>query len=304
MKNYTNFTYNKLFEYLQQEEQLLYDYFNMSDDEKYINNTWINQYRIKDFIRTIDLEDFFDEKEIEEFDFDTEDIDNNETEDIFYEFENYYQDKKKEKFLIAFGEYCYEKLDYHNQAANLMFNYPQRFKKDWIVYKNNTGRIAKFYKDGFENGLDEHDELYNWFYDGNQNNQYGDIHIGRPSGDISSYNFEVGQNEDVLMFKSSGVQLSDYSNNIDVVAFYGKAVHDLIWIEYGTSESDNFWEVWYIESKNGERLIEKEELEEVIEWVEKNYDQYRKHFQTDKYEIIQKKKRDIKKKKQAKKFKI
>jgi len=304
MKNYSNFTQYKLYEYLQQEEQWLFKYFNMSDDEKYINNAWLNQYRIKDFINTHDLYEYFNEEEIEGFDFDTEDINNNEDEDIFYEFEDYEKNEKKKNFLIDFGEWCYENGEYYDQAANLMFDNPRIFKKDWIVYKNDTSKIVKIYKDGFENGIDDYDQIYNYFYN-DQNNQYGDIHIGRPIDDISSFDFKIDKNEDILMFKSSGVRLSDYSNNFDVVAFYGKAVYDLIWIEYGLTQANHYYEVYFIESTiTGERLVEKEELEEIIEWIEKNYDQYRKHFQTDKYEILQKKKAERKKKKNIKKFKI
>jgi len=301
MKNYSNFTYNKLYEYLQQEEQWLFKYFNASDDDKYINNAWMNQYSIKKYIDTISLEDYFTEEELEKFDFDTEVIEDNEDEDIFYEFEDYDKNEKKKEFLIDFGEWCYNNLEYYNQPANLMFDWPVRFKKDWIIYKNNTDKIKEIWKDGFENGLDEHDELYNWFYN-DQKNDYGDIHIGRPVS--SAANLEIEKNEDVLMFKSSGVKVSDSSNNIDVVAFYGKAVNDLIWLEYGYSENDEQYEVWFIESNKNVRLVELDELEDLVDWVEKNYDQYRKHFRTDKYEIIQRKKREIKKKQQANKFKI
>ena len=303
MKNYKNYTQYKLYEYLQQEEQWLYKYFNMSDDDKYINNAWMNQYYIKKFIDTISLENYFTEEELESFDFDTEVIDNNEDEDIFYEFEDYEKNKKKKDFLIAFGEWCYENLEYYEQPANLMFHHPERFKKDWILYKNNSNKIKEIWFNGFVNGLDEYDELYNWFYN-DQDNQYGDIHIGRPINNISSYNFDVGKEEDVLMFKSSGVKVSDLGNNIDVVAFYGKAVYDLVWLEYGFSENDEQYEVWFVESDNNGRLVELDDFEQLVEWVEKNYDQYRNHLRTDKYEIIQKKKKNKELKDDLDKFNI
>ena len=78
-----------------------------------------------------------------------------------------------------------------------------------------------------------------------------------------------------MIFRASGVKLWHYGDNEDQVIFYGPSAKDIIYLEFN-DETDE----WYISStkRYGQILYQNEDLGEVVYWIERNYDQYRKHL--------------------------
>jgi hypothetical protein len=122
MKNYNNY----LYEYLNKETSQLFKYLNASQDDKYIDLSFNSPYLLQDFIDTIDPDDYGIGDLLEEYDEDN-------INELIYEFEDYETNINHKNFLIEFGEYCRDNItDWYDIPTNMVFEYPKKEKRQWL----------------------------------------------------------------------------------------------------------------------------------------------------------------------------
>ena len=294
MKSYNNFL--KLFEHLNQDEQYLYKYFKQDDNSKVIEFAFYYPYELEYFLSIIDYDDYnLSEKEIKE-------IENEEPIDAIQIFDDYMKNKDHEKFLIAYGEYLRDKadIDWYNIPSIIIYDYPERLKEEWLLVDGlSTDEALEIWRNGFEKGTDDVLTLHL-----GHKSEYGDFIKAKTVDDFNFYNVDNNRNN-ILMFRSSGVRVYNIYNQEYDVFFSKKSAHDIVWLEYGYSHNNDRYEVWYVESRKLlKRLVEYDDLDELVEWVEKHYDQYRKHLTSDTYDRIKERKAREKRNTAANNFNI
>jgi len=271
--------YNKysLLEYLNQDEIRLKNYLSSDEDEKYKDVSYKITYLLRDFIDTINLYDYFSSEEVEKIE---NMIDNG---DEYYEIIEL--DFITDDFLIDYGKYVESNVDSSEMPSTFFFSHPEIIKKQWLIHL--TDHASNIWSNGFEYGTYDMTALGLTIYATHDSKKYGGYNFAYTINDFERYgdtgdhkhNFRYG--DEAILFRSSGVRTYHSGDEEYQVIFWGKNASDIIWLEYGEIEhGDREGEdCWFIESrKTGTRLIEAENISDLIYWVEKNYNQYRKHL--------------------------
>jgi hypothetical protein len=268
---------NPLNEYLNQNEIWLKNYLNSDEDTKYkdvsYNITWL----LNDFIDTIDLEDYFSNDEVDKLESMLEnDVEN---------YEIFELDFITDEFLIDYGKYVENNTNGSDMPTTFFFSDAEIIKRQWLIHL--TDHAKDVWSNGFKYGTYDMTELGLTTYKTQDSKQYGGYNFAYTINDFERYgdtgdhrhNFKYG--DEAILFRSSGVRAYHYGDDEYQTIFWGDNASDIIWLEYGEIE----WgdregeECWFIESrKTGKRLIESENINDLIYWVEKNYNQYKKHL--------------------------
>lgn len=266
-------------EYLNQEEVWLKKYLNMSDDEKYKNLAYDKDYLVGNFIKTIDLNDYFEEEVIDA----VEEFFNDDNKENYQFLE---EDYISDKFLIDFGKYIEHNIDSYDLPTSFYFSWPEIIKKQWLIHL--TDYAKDIWNNGFTYGTYDISQLGLTTYISQDSKKYGGYNFAYTVEDFLRYGrrSESGQRfrygQEVIMFRCSGVRAYHSGDEEEQTIFWGKYATDIIWLEEGEYESGDKEgeDCWFIESrKTDQRIVEKDELDDLIHWVQKNYDQYRKHIQ-------------------------
>jgi hypothetical protein len=285
MKYFNKFDTQQINEFLQQQERWLYNYLNMSEEDKYIDLAHNQPYYFFDYFEENDLEieEMLSEEEFTEI--------KNMIDNGSQEYEVVEKLSEKKDLLEKFGRYVEDTLRSEHMDSDLstpfFFGSPEIIKKQWLVHL--TDHASDIWKDGFTHGSEEMDKLGLTTYNNHSSKKYGGYNFAYTPYDFDRYgdmgdhkhNFRYG--DEAILFRSSGVRAMHYGDEEYQTMFWGEYASDIIWMEYGEIEhGDNEGEdCWFIESRiTGERLIEKEEVSDLVDWVEKHYDQYRKHLFT------------------------
>ena len=289
--------YTYLNEKLTNESQL-FKYLNMSQEDKYIDFAFKSTYLLQNFIDTIDPDDYGITQILTQYDED----DFNE---LIYEFENYESNINHKNFLIDFGEYCEENIhEWYDIPANFALEYPKKEKEQWLLYSTkDSSEASDIWREGFEYGEDDFEKLH-LRNNNTYKSEYGH-YIGYNIDDFDRYgeeyvgwSYKLKHGKELLMFRSTGIHVRDFSREEDVTIFNGRSAYNIIWLE-----SDD--EHYYIESRlTRKKLIEKDSYIELIRWVEENFDQYKKHLESDKFEKLEAKRIRKKKNKKSKRFNL
>jgi hypothetical protein len=296
MKNYNNY----LYEYLNKETSQLFKYLNATQDDKYIDLSFNSPYLLQDFIDTIDPDDYGIGDLLEEYDEDN-------INELIYEFEDYETNINHKNFLIKFGEYCRDNItDWYDIPTNMVFENPIKEKRQWLLYetkdKQEAGRI---WGEGFEYGEDNFDKLHLRNSNTQYKTEYGH-YIGYNIDDFNTYgteyigySYKLKHGKELLMFKSPGIHVHDFSREEDVTIFWGRAAYDIIWLEHDDDDK------YFIDSRvTAKRIIERESYEDLINWVNENFEQYREHLTSDNFDRLEAKRLKRKKMKKARKFNL
>lgn len=208
----------------------------------------------------------FDE-ELEDYDL-IEWIDNNNHE-LYNEYADYLYDKINNGTLnISDSEY---------PAWSFFDDIPILVKNQWLIhFTNDSDGIAR---DGFKYGVDEIDRLglttnisdfekkyggYNFAYLLSDFNRYGKAGFGSRGG-------EYKYGKEAVIFRASGIKTYHYGDEEPQIIFYGNTAKNIIPIKSG---ENNNWAIY--NNKTGRIIIESDDLEKIVYWVEQNYQQYYK----------------------------
>jgi hypothetical protein len=264
-------------EYITKDEVYLLNYFKESEESRkqYLPQEYY--YFFEDFLIEEDI-DF--EKPKDYFPSNTEG-EPDEEQDMFdndLELMIWLENNNKEIY-DKFGDYLYEKLrnntlpipEQEYPAWVYFDNNPEIVKNQWLIhFTKDANSIAN---EGFKYGVDEIEKLglTTWLSD--YEKKYGGYNFAYLLSDFKRYGYK-GYNkykygDECVIFRASGVKLWHYGDEEYQVIFYGKTASNIIPIDFYNGE-------WYIaNNKTLKLLYSNEDLEKVVMWLTKNYNQYK-----------------------------
>lgn len=206
--------------------------------------------------------------------------------DIPFDGESYeiadYLEKEHPEVYKEFSEWLFNKIENHDleiadseYPAWSFFGKPEIIKNQWLIhFTDDADSIAQ---DGFKYGVDEMDKLGLTTHLGEFEKKYGGYNFAYTLSDYpkyaraNSWTFKYGK--EAVIFNASGIRMWHYSDQEPQVVFYGNTAKHIIPITDG--ENANYA---VRSAKTGRILYEAEKIDNVVNWVVKNYNQYRKEF--------------------------
>lgn len=249
----------KLFEYYSQDISALKRYLNMSDEEKARDLAYQFPHLIADYIESTG-----------------DDIATpHDTEDP-YELIDLLTAEEQERF----GEWLLGKIE--NDPSVMpqdipswsYLEYQEDVHNQWLIhFSNDAGSIAL---DGFRFGVDQIDKLGLTTYMSEFDKKYGGYNFAyllkdfhRYGGTAWSDKYKYGS--ECVIFRASGVKAWHNGDQEPQVIFYGKTATNINHVQY---EEDG----WYIEGRNGRKLVQFDSLVDFVDWFVRNYAQYRRQL--------------------------
>ena len=253
-----------LFEYLNNDAvQQIYSYFKTTDDEKKEELIYEYSYQYPEFL---------DEESIDDPDFIAADYDGNE-----YEYVETLGETNPE-LRVQFGEFLYNRVINYKLGVTdqeyptwLFFQYKKIIKPHTMLVHFTRREAARdIYRNGFTKGISDINclGLTTLFSDAARSS--GGYNFAFTIEDAKHYNPKgerYGDGRTCVLFRASGVLAHHYTDNENQVIFSGKDARDIVVLvedDYG---------LWTI--MGHERLVRRDELYDLVEWVEKHFDQYR-----------------------------
>lgn len=266
-------TNNTLNESVTRDLTYLYKYLKSDDYSDFIfNEPWYIEEYFNDYGITIDDEKFNEYMEDQEW---------SEAVDWLYR-----NDKHKfnelSKWMVEYkhdeGQRGYTKLYFDTN--------PEMVKNHWLLHF--TDNAYDVFKDGFDFGTYDISELGLTSYKKSEKGgtfafAYDAETTGLRTYGASGYrDFKYGQQ--VVMFRASGVKVYHNTDEEYQVIFDTRTVKDLIVIEK-TAYNDS--DVWAVTDRKGRPLYktqtdDRDQLDNAVKWVIKNYDRYHKAIDTGK----------------------
>lgn len=177
-----------------------------------------------------------------------------------------------------FAEYLYDKIinielpipdaDY---PAWSYFDKPELIKNQWLIHftNDNAQTIAQ---EGFKYGVDDMTKLGLTTHLGEFDKKYGGYNFAYTLKDFPKYyksfhNYTYGNQ--AVIFNASGLKTYHHGDQEPQVIFYGNTAKNIIPLIRGNEKE------WAVYSKNGKQLYEEDNLELVVNWITKNYAQYK-----------------------------
>lgn len=260
----------ELQEYLSQDASYLKSYFKSSDKDKLSNLPHAYSYLFDDFKQEMDEEEF--ESLSQGLDFNEE----------IYEIIDQMEISNPELYN-RFAQWLYDGIQNHSLGIGdadypswSFYDSPTIIKKQWLIHFTAEANAHKIAQNGFEKGVMDIDKLgltnylssfdkdsegYNFAYTLSDAQRYAKTRGGYKYGDTA------------IIFVASGIKLWHHGDEEPQVIFYGP---DARHINMVAQDSEGMWN---LESKKtGRPIFRAEELEDVMEWINKHYSQYRGHI--------------------------
>lgn len=258
------FRANVLNEYVQNEIAWLKKYLTMDEEEQNIDLAYMAPHALFEFLsNTAKGEEFLNANNIT----DSEDL---------YDFDmsvvpsRFLQDFRTE-FIYNVRNYGYDDGEVPSWS---FFEYLGVVKNQWLIhFSDDAWSIAKY--GGFKHGMPNMEMLglttnynkkmksggYNFAYKIDDFDSYGADHSMRRKG------YKYGR--DAVLFQASGVYAWHYSDQEPQVIFWGPSARNIISIEDGETKE------WAVSDLSGNRLYEANDLSDIVDWVERHWQQYR-----------------------------
>jgi len=267
---------NQLKKYLKQSQNN--DEFNQDEMIQY-NDNWTFFYKFIN--QKYDYE--FDEEELQEIKECCDDYDEALLEDII---DGKYKEYKKE-----FAEW----LEYYNSYSYIptssVMDYTKDINNGWLIhFSDNAWEI---WQEGFQYATYDIEKLgYSnaGSTKGKQNEGFNFAY--NAESNFVKHAFVRGEpkyGKEAVMFRASGVQATHFGDEEEQVMFYNKDAKDIVYIQYSYVENErSCGDEWCLFGNNGQIVYHNEDIDEVVCWVMRNFDQYRKQLVNPKqHKIIQ-----------------
>lgn len=254
-------------EYVTNDMIYLRDYFKMTEEEKKAYLPHEYYYFFDKFKNSYDI-DIEIPEDIESYEL-SEWLEENEKE-VFNQFADYLYDKIKDHSLdIPNSEY---------PAWSYFDDTPKLIKNTWLIhFTDDADGIARH---GFKFGVSEIEKLGMTTDLGEFDKKYGGYNFAFRANNFDRYyksrhgwSGEPKYGKEAVLFRASGMELYHYGDNEPQVIFYGNTARDITPI---TSGENKKWAVYSI--VNGRLLFEDDDLQRVVYWVIRNYEQYRRQL--------------------------
>lgn len=258
-------------EYITQDEVYLRNYFNMTDEQKKSGLPYEYPWFFKDF-----LEEYRIEFEIPTHTRIT--VDGEEPGDEYddYEIPDWLAQNNKALF-DQFADYLFEKIEDHElnvsdaeYPAWSFFSDGKLIKNKWLIhFTNDPWGIAK---NGFTRGVSEIEKLGLTTHLGEFDKKYGGYNFAYRAEIYDRYakgrhGYKYG--EEAVMFIGSGIEVYHYGDEEPQVIFFGKNAKYIVPI---TKEYGDDYAVHNL--KSGGIIYKSTDLDDVVSWVMRNYQQY------------------------------
>jgi hypothetical protein len=211
-----------------------------------------------------------------------EDIEN----EIFNDMEDYdivdWLIENDPEVAIDYGEFLVGERDYYNNSTPQLYDivtFIKFVRNSWIIHF--TDAASDIHKDqNFKIGVpyDEYEKLAltTHFKDSFKT---GGFNFGYEIGDVEKYAFQRGRpkyGNEAVLFRGDGVKVHHSGDEEPQVIFDGKQTFKpIIHIQYNKDSG-----AWLIKSnKTGEKIIEKDKITDIANWVDTNYSQYINHLE-------------------------
>ena len=265
-------------EYLTHDTIALKRYFSLTDEQhkEYLPEQF--SYFFKDFLIEEDIEFEMPKTTVPSDYMDEPDVEVDQFEDG-YELMNWLQQNNKELYN-KFADYLFEKIKNNTLPipdsefpAWSYFDSPQLVKNQWLIHFTKDARSIVV--DGFKYGVDEIDKLGLTTSLGEFEKKYGGYNFSYLLSDFQRYGYKgygkYKYGDEAVIFRASGIKVWHHGDEEPQVIFYGNTATDIIPI---TDGENNKWAVR--SSKTMRSLYEDDELQKIVDWISKNYEQYRK----------------------------
>jgi hypothetical protein len=215
-----------------------------------------------------------------------------EHDDTFYEMCDKIEKSLTDEEKSSFGDFM---SHWHNAEAptwaHVSLEKYRLPRQTWLIHFSDQAH--KIQKEGFKYGVDQVDRLAltTWLHENEK--KYGGYNFAFVAGNKASLQagskFSYGK--EAVMFQSSGVEIYHYGDEENQVIFWGQAIDPRMTVHLSSDGHD--WIVvpgWKATSRalkdRGE--IYRGTLENVIDWVERNWQQYRKQIFGKRYLKVEK----------------
>lgn len=267
-----NFIYNQtslINEYLDKEHDIpLKNYLSLTDEQKAEDMIYTFYYMFPQFIKELYNYDEIDDEEYNNLHNLAIDLDYDLPDEIIYGSLT----NLKKQFIDFIIKNTYNLTD--ELPAHQSFDEAIPVKNEWLIhFTDNALQIAQ---NGFQYGTEDIDRL-------NYTN------AGSIQGKSKGYNFAYTINDydrfyrgfhgqpkygnEAVLLQASGIKTWHYGDEEYQVIFWGQNAKNIIPI---IQNSDGYWTI--LSSKTSNKLIEFENLEDIVNWVMNNKEQYRKHL--------------------------
>ena len=203
-------------------------------------------------------------------------------------------DNLKKEFVSDYGPMAFR----YNQNGRALFDYKKDIhtNKQWLIHFTNKTDAENIAINGFIRGTTEFDNLlvtHGRDYD-EEGYNFAFIANEATNTDAEYYLGYLNEDSAAVMFQANGVEAYHQGDEQNQVIFWGPSAKNIVPIYYGSiddgylknfNKSDDyeayenhrgFTECWYVLGKNNRLLYSNDDISYVVDWVTKNYYQYRK----------------------------
>ena len=182
-------------------------------------------------------------------------------------------------FKTDLNDYCEDFIEYCSNSGNTevplfcVADFTGEIHNEWLIHMTDSSNIPGLYKEGFSYGVDIDQLAYTPARGG----------IEYKYGAGCNFAFEVkdaytaensGYGDCAVLFQASGIKIYHWGDDQGQVIFYGPSARNLIFI-FRDDETGE----WYVQSELTDRkLVEFDDLEDIVQWCINNFDQYRNHL--------------------------
>ena len=177
-------------------------------------------------------------------------------------------------YIISADVYKYTEHYYDLDDATLLYmELKGIYKNDWILHFTDSDSAYKIQKEGFKYGMDNVEKLGLTVLYKKEAKKYGGFNFGFSLHNYKQYykDFysEHKYSTHLIMAKTSGVKVWHTGDEEEQIIFFGKTAKNIVLISHDDDDKYN------VEDKHGYVKVSFENIEDVVNWVVNNYDQYK-----------------------------
>lgn len=193
-------------------------------------------------------------------------------------------EKNNKKVYNSFAEYIYKRIvnrdmplkgtDYPSWA---FFKDPDIIRNQWLIHF--TPKAKEIAENGFKLGISDLKKLGLTTRVDPTEKEKGGYNFAFLTSEFDKYHKSIlpKYGKDAVVFRASGVRVWHEGDVEHQVVFSGKEAKDIVPI-YAKKEMDEGVEIvyWEIVDKKGRTIFRNTEMSDIIDWIKKNYNQYKK----------------------------